>query len=81
MDKRRKHGDREQGARLREARSRRYDSVQEAAEANKWAPGTIRAHENGSQAITIEWAIDYGKAYGVDPSWILGEEVVPFVPD
>lgn len=62
----------QQAERLRLARERAgYDSPSAAIEKFGWKPSTYMAHENGQNGIRSEPALIYGRAYGVEPGWIL----------
>jgi phage repressor protein C with HTH and peptisase S24 domain len=59
--------------RLVEARERAgYKSARDAAAKNGWPESTYRAHENGTRTITVENAVKYADAFGVDAAWIYG---------
>lgn len=58
--------------RLRDARSKAgYPSAQAAAEAFGWEPGAYRHHENGTRKFDIPTAKRYGRAFKVNPGWLL----------
>lgn len=60
------------GERLRRARlAKRYETATDAAEAFGWNEATYRSHENGTRGIKPPMAARYGKALGVEASWIL----------
>jgi phage repressor protein C with HTH and peptisase S24 domain len=42
-----------------------------AIERLRWKPSTYMAHENGQNGIRPEPAVEYAKAYNVEPGWIL----------
>lgn len=58
--------------RLREARAKCYPSAQAAAEAFGWTVSTYRSHENGTRGFSIDDAKRYGRAFKVNPGWLLG---------
>lgn len=61
-----------QAERLRVARSRAgFKSPAAAIEKFRWKPSTYMAHENGQNGIRPDPALEYAKAYGVEPGWIL----------
>jgi len=61
-----------QSERLKAARQGRGFATAAAAIAKHgWKQSTYLAHENGQNGIGADSAIDYGKAYGVDPGWLL----------
>lgn len=68
--------------RLRNARiAAGFTSASDAIEYHKWRGSTYRAHENGQNNFNAEYAMYYGKAYGVSASWLLlgeggGEAVI-----
>lgn len=57
--------------RLRLARSAAHLSVEELAERTGQAASTVRAHENGQNAIRPRAAQRYAEALLLDPSWIM----------
>lgn len=58
--------------RLKRARERAgYESAANAARRYGWSEVTYRAHENGLRGITPRVAEKYGRAFRVDPSWLL----------
>lgn len=62
----------EQYERLAHARSQAgYSKATDAARAFGWNENTYRSHENGTRDISKAAAQKYGKAYKVDPSWLL----------
>lgn len=58
--------------RLKEAREKRYDTAQAAAEAHGWVPSTYRSYENGTRGITPGKARQFGQAFGVSAGFLLG---------
>lgn len=59
--------------RLRTARrGAGYESAAAAVEAFGWAISAYRHHENGTRAFDVEAAKRYGRAFRVDPAWLLG---------
>lgn len=61
-----------QAQRLREARGRKYPTAKAAIEAFGFVEPTYRSHENGGRGFDVEAAQRYGKAFGVNPIWLLG---------
>lgn len=62
----------QQSARLKLARERaNFDTPTKAIERFGWKTSTYLAHENGQNGIRPEPAMEYGRAYNVDPGWIL----------
>jgi phage repressor protein C with HTH and peptisase S24 domain len=70
------------GARLRAARkAARFSSARAAALKYHWTPSTYAAHENGQNDFDPDIAGTYGKAFRVDPGWLLtGHGVGPKPP-
>lgn len=63
---------REQAQRLRAARKARGFKTAAAAIARfGWKQSTYLAHENGQNGISAEAALEYAKAYDLDPGWLL----------
>lgn len=61
-----------QSDRLRAARTGRgFKTAAEAISRYGWKTSTYMAHENGQNGISGPSAVEYGKAYGVDPGWLL----------
>lgn len=58
--------------RLKEAREKRFDTAQEAADAHGWNPVTYRSHEAGTRNYPLSAARKYGQAFGVTAAWLLG---------
>ena len=59
--------------RLRAARLRAgFKKAAEAAAAHEWTLSTYRSHDNGTRGFDKAAAIKYGRAFKVDPSWLLG---------
>lgn len=58
--------------RLREARERRYETAQEAADAHGWNPTTYRSHENGIRNYPLATARKYARAFGTSAAALLG---------
>lgn len=58
-------------ARLKEARSRIFNTAAEAARALDMKPVTVRAHEIGQNGINNDDAVLYARRYGVDLKWLL----------
>lgn len=64
-------------ARLREARAKAgYTSIAAAAEAFGFQPPTLTSHENGTRGFDVEVAVRYGKAFKVNPGWLLGLDTI-----
>ena len=64
------------GQRLRQAREAARLTRKELGGALSKAQSTIRAHENGQNAIGPEAASEYSRQLGVSPTWLLyGEEL------
>jgi phage repressor protein C with HTH and peptisase S24 domain len=60
-------------ARLKEARiAAGFASAEAACNAFGWKPAAYRHHEGGVRAFDRDTAIQYGKAYKVNPGWLLG---------
>jgi hypothetical protein len=58
--------------RLRNARiAAGFASATDAIDYYKWRGSTYRAHENGQNNFNVEYATQYGKAYGFSASWLL----------
>lgn len=57
--------------RLRYARSERYGTAKEAAEAMGVPYGTYSGHEKGSRGYNDEDAVRYGKFFRKSPEWLL----------
>ena len=61
--------------RLKQARERYgFRSASAAARNFDWVVPTYVSHENGHRGITLDVARRYGRAFGVDPYWILGRD-------
>lgn len=61
-----------QSERLRRARGARgFETAADAIRKFGWNTSTYSAHENGQNGISAKAAVDYGKAFKVDPGWIL----------
>lgn len=58
--------------RLKEARERRFETAQDAAEAHGWNPTTYRSHENGIRNYPLATARKYARAFGTTPAELLG---------
>ena len=75
------------GARLRQARSKRYAQAKEAATAHGWGVSTYISHENGTRGFRFDTAQVYARAFGVDATWLMtgrnppvrGRQTVPLV--
>lgn len=63
-----------QATRLREARSRRYESGSDAARAHGWKVSTYLAHENGQNALRLDAAKKYARAFRVPWLWLFSGE-------
>jgi phage repressor protein C with HTH and peptisase S24 domain len=63
----------QQAARLKEARTRAGFATAAAAlqKYPRWKQSTYLAHENGQNGVPPDASIDYGRAFDVDPGWIL----------
>jgi phage repressor protein C with HTH and peptisase S24 domain len=62
----------EQAARLRRAREAAgYKQPIDAVRKFNWKPSTYLAHENTQNGISAQTALVYGKAFKVDPGWLL----------
>lgn len=60
------------GDRLKSARAEAgYESARNAAVRNRWKVSTYAAHENGQNEFGPEAAERYGRAFKVDPGWLL----------
>jgi phage repressor protein C with HTH and peptisase S24 domain len=60
------------GERLRQARiAAGFETASAAAEAFGWHKQNVRDHEAERRGIDAEQAATYGRAYRVDPAWIL----------
>ena len=57
--------------RLKEAREKYFGSARAAAIKHGWALSTYSTHEAGSRKFKQEDAIKYGRAFGVDPVWLM----------
>lgn len=57
-----------------------YPSATAAAEAFGWKEPAYRHHENGSRSFDVETAVRYGKAFKVNPSWLLGIDMIDAPP-
>ena len=65
-------------ARLRQARKAAgYKTATAAIHALAWRASTYRAHENGQNNYNPKDAVKYGKAYSVDPAWLLIGDTEP----
>lgn len=61
-----------QAQRLRAARlGRGFQTAAAAIARFGWKQSTYLAHENGQNGIKADAALDYGKAFKVDPAWLL----------
>ena len=58
-------------ARLREARQRIFRSAAAAAEAMGLKAGTVRAHENGQNGVSLFDLEQYARRYGVTIDWLI----------
>lgn len=61
----------EVAARLREARQRIFRSAAAAAEALGLKAGTVRAHENGQNGVSLFDLEQYSRRYGVTMDWLI----------
>lgn len=60
------------GTRLKNARiAKGYDSAAAASRAFGWHKQNVADHEADRRGVDADQAKTYGRAYGVDPSWIL----------
>lgn len=67
--------------RLREARAKSgYDSAVDAAEAFGWQVSGYRHHENGTRPFGVEQAKRYGRAFRVNPGWLLALDKIEAAP-
>lgn len=66
----------EKAQRLKTAREAKYKFASEAAAALGVTPSTYRAHENAQNEFWVDEAKVYGKKFGVDPLWLLGEDSI-----
>lgn len=67
--------------RLRASRQKAgYDSASAAAEAFGWTDSTYRHHENGTRAFDVSTAIRYGRAFKVNPGWLLALDQIEAPP-
>lgn len=58
--------------RLREARNAAgFPSAAAAAAARGWTPSTFTSHENGTRGFGVDEAVKYGRAFRVNPGWLL----------
>ncbi len=63
--------------RLRSARKTAgYDSAQAAIDAYGWQASAYRHHENGTRNFDPEWAKRYGRAFKVNPGWLLALDTI-----
>lgn len=62
---------REPHERLREARQALFSSARQAAERHRWKQATYTAHENGTRKFKLDAAKAYGRAFRVNPFWLL----------
>lgn len=60
------------GDRLKELRTKRFETAQQAAEAYGWNVVTYRSHESGMRNIPIPTAKKYAAAFGTTAANILG---------
>jgi len=63
----------EKASRLREARTKKFPNAAAAAEALGMKASSYRAHENTQNEFYLEEAKVYGKKFGVNPYWLIGE--------
>lgn len=62
----------QQATRLKQARAAAgFQTPSEAIKKFRWSGSTYMAHENGQNGIRAEPAVEYAKAFGVDPGWLL----------
>lgn len=62
----------QQAERLRQARIKAgFKTAAAAIDKFRWKPSVYMAHENGQNGIRPEPAVEYARAYSVDPGWIL----------
>lgn len=67
--------------RLRKARLKAgFESAADAARAFGWELPAYRHHENGTRAFDVEAAKRYGRAFRVNPGWLLALDKVEAVP-
>lgn len=66
--------------RLRAARQRIFRSAAAAAEALGAKPGTVRAHENGQNGVSLFDLEQYSRRYGVTMDWLISGRG-PMEPD
>lgn len=57
--------------RLREARAKFFPSGRAAAKRHRWSDSTYGAHENGTRKFGLKSAERYGKAFRVNPFWLM----------
>lgn len=66
--------------RLRQARlDAGYSSAADAARTFGWEIPSYRSHENGTRAFDIEAAKRYGRAFRVNPGWLLALDKIQYV--
>lgn len=67
--------------RLRGARkSAGYESAQSAIDAFGWSAAAYRHHENGTRNFDVEWAKRYGRAFKINPGWLLALDTIKAQP-
>lgn len=63
--------------RLRQARiSAGYKKAQDAIDAFGWQAGTYRHHENGTRSFDVDAAKRYGRAFKINPGWLLALDTI-----
>lgn len=68
--------DRLTAARVKAGYARRQDAI----DALGWKKAQYTHHETGERAFDIDTAKRYGRAYGVDPAWLVGLKAEPGDP-
>lgn len=64
--------DEQRAARLRQARERAgFKSPTEAARAFGWVIPTYLSHENGTRGFPVQRAMQYARAFRVNPAWLI----------
>lgn len=63
----------EKARRLEKSRAAKYETKALAAKALGVSASTYRAHENAQNEFYLEEAKVYGKKFGVNPLWLIGE--------
>ena len=67
--------------RLREARKNaKFDTAQAAIDAFGWPAAAYRHHENGTRGFDVESAKRYGRAFKVNPGWLLALDTIKAPP-